>query len=562
MGMAARNEMPASELPPSESEAKKKPELRLVEREMSPAEAEGALGEMGKTMEDTADRSTQDMVAAAKEMNEMGLKYGAGLTAEEANDNRGIVAKAEAAAATLKSEVAIATGADAVGAAEAALRALEAQYKTASGDTKRALEKQIDQATKDWEAARAAAPAKKEATESLVPEVDEAAPASGERATTAEAKVVVNFDDLLTTLSPEARKMASDNFANADETSYGGMVSKQMTPDGVVRVGYKDGTIVETFPGGQKRSNRPEATGAERIPELPAYLQEAAPMYPGMTQEEIDDIDRGDLMVLESDLEMDKEELASVTDAARREQLQSRINAAQDAISRKSTPDGLRAGIAAVDAHIADATAAMNAAPQEERSTHQQQIDQYNAQKAELSRRLELAAAAAIATEAAKEANEEAERAAAEKAERQKQILALEVKMRELEKQYEDAKKESNPDKKAAIERELETTTREWDRLRAEDAAADVKVEETADTAVDATAEAKEATAAVAAAEAAPAAAPAAPSGKKKKQDKPQGQMYDGSKGPGEKKPGTDWGKKAGEIWDWAEKFFGGWTKK
>lgn len=186
-----------------------------------------------------------------------------------------------------------------------------------------------------------------------------------------------------------------------------------------------------------------------------------------------------------------------------------------------------------------------------------------NGQKAELQRRIELVAAAAVAAEAASEADAEAEKAAAEKAERQKKILALEAKMRDLEKQYEDAKKEGNPDKKAAIERELETTTREWDKLRAEDAAADVKVEETADTAVDATAEAKEATAAVAAAESAPVAKAASTSGKKDKKSKPQRPpMVDGSKGHGEQRPGRDWGKTLGEAWNWAEKFFGGWVKK
>ncbi|HTK04915.1 MAG TPA: hypothetical protein VL500_04985 [Candidatus Eisenbacteria bacterium] len=600
-----------------------KPELRIV-REASPEEADGMLDKMVEEFESTADSGTQEMRQDAAAFGDFAEKQG-GLNAEEANDNNAITERAEAAATTLKSEIAAATGPAAD--AEAKLRGLEAQYKTASGDQKKALERQMEEATAAWQEALAAA------------KKTETAPAeSAPAATKTEAKIVPDFGQLLEHLSPEAQKLAADNFANADETSYGGMISKGMTPDGVVRVGYKDGTIVETFPGGQKRSNRPEATGAERIPSLPDWAKEA--------ENDADSGVEGSLLLLEDELVQDKEELYALESGAgvqgseaRRAELRGRIKNVEAAIARKNTPDGLSKEIADLNRMIADQEADLNLAPESEKAGYVDRIEGLKAQIGTLEDRKavlganERAAdyAEAIAPDKAAEKAPERAPASERKARMQQlettmreleekkkaagtpdeksaidrqmqeatdewdglrkdwtaedeknvleetqkemkanRILALEASMREMEGRLKAA---SSPDEKAAIGRELESATREWDALRKESDQPSAPEAVAEAVAVAAAAET------LAAAEKTPDAekteeqkeqvkaaeeviATKSPAGKAAKKTKyaPPGGDYSKGGGGGDKAEKSGMGKKLEEAWGWAQKFFGGWT--
>jgi len=619
MAEAARDRSAEEAQDSSQEKERAKPELRIV-REASPEEAEGMIDKMVEEFESTADAGTTEMRQEGTALNDFAEKQGLALNAEEANDNASITERAEAAADTLKSEVAAATSPAAD--AEAKLRGLEAQYKTATGDQKKALERQLEEATAAWQEALAAT---KKA---------EAAPAEAK----AEAKVIPDFGQLLEHLSPEAQKKAADNFANADETSYGGMVSKQMTQDGVVRMGYKDGTIVETFPGGEKRSNLPEATGAERIPSLPDWAQEAQPDAAALTAEEASDIEAAGLLVLEGDLVQDKEELAKMAPGSPEAQkMASRIATTENAIGRKNTPDGLKTEIAAVGAMMDAEEAAMKDAPEGEKAMHAARLEDLGSQADALTERLVQAEKAPAAEPAAATVVEQQTKVPehAPASERKARMLQLENRMRELEEQkktlttaearsaidrqmqeateewddlregwsdsdeknvLEETQKEmkasriqalentmrelegrlkgsSSPDEKAAISRELEAATQEWDRLRKEsnepsapeavaEAAAIVAAAETlavAEKTPDAekTAEQKEQ---VKAAE--EVIATKSPTGKAAKKTKylPPGGDYSKGGGGGDKGEKGGLGKKLEDAWDKAQKFFGGWT--
>jgi hypothetical protein len=197
-----------------------------------------------------------------------------------------------------------------------------------------------------------------------------------------EARERRDLEAMLAGLAPEVAAMAMRHYQEADESSYGGIASKGMTPDGTVRLSYADGTIVEVLPGGQKRSNRPEATGLERIPSL----AESAP--PAETQEDLHgDLESVPLLDLESELARDDDEIGALKSGVqspdtieRTQLLLLRVRAVEAVVKRKRTPEGLSDEIAATRRRIAETEGDLNLAPEEERAIYADMIDRMAAQ--------------------------------------------------------------------------------------------------------------------------------------------------------------------------------------
>lgn len=607
--------------PPSQEGGRAKPELRLVgAEEVSPEQADSLIDRMVEEFEETADETTKEMAAEAKALDELSEKEGVALTAEESGDNAQLAERTELAAGKLRTEIAAAFGTDVAG-LESQLRSLdqelEAAVKGGDGAKVKELEarrEQVDAERKQLMAAEAAA---KEAPK---------AP---------EASVVLDFGQLLGHLPPEAQKAAAKHYAEADEEAYGGIASKGMTPDGVVRLGYKDGTIVEVFPGGETRSNLPGATGAERIPSPTEWMNESEPANDTS-------FEKTGLLVLEEDLMRDKEELYALESGkapandARNAELRARIKEMEATIDRKSTPEGLAKEIEAMKKLVADEEADMNLAPEEERGMFASRIDHWNSQVKELEGRAEAKRTAEAGVEKEKapekppalerkarmlqlesqmreleqkrkdaatpEAKAEAERAleaatqewdalrkdwteedeknaleAFEQEAKRQKMLALENRMRDLERQYAEA---GSPDAKAAVARELEAATREWDALRkaetgkaepaaVEQAAALVAAAETIAAAAGAMADTAEKSAEVEKAKEAEKAA-LAKSPSSIAYGSHEGGSGGGSHGGGGGGGGSHGGKggesqfwkKAQEEWSYWEKLLGGWAKK
>lgn len=486
------------ETPRQEAEPAK-PELRAVEREMSPDQADSLIDRMVEEYEETADETTKEMATEARAIDELSDKEGIALTAEETNDNARITTETDAAAGKLRTEIAAAFGSDVAG-LESQLRSLdqelEAAVKGGDGTKVKELEARREQVDAERKQMMAKDVAPKEAAKGP------------------EASVVLDFGQLLDHLSPEAQKAAAKNYEEADETAYGGLASKEMTPDGVVRLGYKDGTITEVSPGGETRSNLPGATGVERMPEeggaaaltaeKAAVEQEKAPEKPPALERK-----------------------------ARMLQLEEQMRGLEQKRKDAETPE------------------AKLAAEQDlEKATKE-----WDALRKDWT-----------------EADEKNALEAFQKEMKQKRILDLENEMRELEKQY--AKAES-PDQKAAIARDLEARTKEWDSLRradtgksepaaVEQAAALVAAAETIAAAAGTMADSTEKTQEVEKAkEAEQAALQKGPSSIAAASHAGEGGgSHGGGGGGGGGKDDGQFFKKVAEEWTYWEKLLGGWAKK
>jgi hypothetical protein len=127
-------EMPRDERPPvqpSEGESARRPELRAVTPEMSPAEAEGALMETADEMKNRAADDTGELTRGVEaQISDISTRYDASMTPQETAASAALGEKAKALEQTLGAEAAAVTGAGAareLSEVEAEFRSLDQQ---------------------------------------------------------------------------------------------------------------------------------------------------------------------------------------------------------------------------------------------------------------------------------------------------------------------------------------------------------------------------------------------------------------------------------------------------